>query len=42
MKSLKTFKTLITTAVLLVAAPFANTAQAQAVDPGNLPTWRAR
>ena len=34
---MKTLKTLITTAALIVAAPFAITAQAQAVDHGSMP-----
>ena len=33
---MKTLKTLITTAVLVVVAPLAITAQAQAVDHGNM------
>ena len=34
---MNTLKTLITTAALLVVTPFAITAQAQAVDHGNMP-----
>ena len=38
---MNTLKTLITTAALLVVAPFVTTAQAQSVDRGNMPGVKA-
>ncbi len=37
---MKTLKTLISTAALVAAAPFVITAQAQAVDHGNMPAMK--